>query len=74
MISLTNVSTHSPHISSSSGLVDNTGPGCGVRGARATGSVEKTGSRDLLGKETTTAIGFLHVDYTNWGPSEKTAD
>ena len=36
-----------------SGLVDNTGPGCGVRcgvrGAGATGSVDKTGSRGLLG-------------------------
>ena len=41
------------------GLVDNTGPGCGVRGAGcrgagcrgegATGSVENTGSRGLLG-------------------------
>ena len=34
-------------------VVDNTGPGCGVRcgmqGARATGSVDKTGSRGLLG-------------------------
>ena len=36
------------------GLVDNTGPGCGVRGAGcrgegATGSVENTESRGLLG-------------------------
>ena len=36
------------------GLVDNRGPGCGVRGAGcrgegATGSVENRGSRGLLG-------------------------